>query len=190
MRIIAYDPSLRNLGCSVGEIIEGKLHIKFVDTFYIDKLTDKLSPLPEWDIDPNTRRVEMLNLIVVRTLTNYCPQQIIIEEPIFNGKNPNSLQVQMKAITALECAALRHHGKALGNLVKYMPNVIKQGVGITDRKEMSDKTAVTRALNTLIESGTLIYEDEAHLPDNVDDHANDSVAMLYTKYMEFLDVFH
>ena len=102
MRLIAFDPSLLNLGIAVGEVRDGKLYIEYVESLYIDRLVDKHSLEPDWDVDANTRRVMMLKLIVTRYLRSYKPDVMVIELPIFNGRNPKSLQVQMKAIPTLE----------------------------------------------------------------------------------------
>lgn len=189
MRIIAFDPSLLNLGVSVGRVVDGKLIIEYVDTFYVGKLAEAYSTLPDWDVDPNTRRVEMLRLITTRMLTSYNVDMMVIELPIFNGKNPKSLQVQMKAIVTLQVAAIQFNDRMRSNIVEYMPNVIKQGVGIDVRKSGGDKTAITKALLRLQTEGSLVYEDKQYTPDEVDEHANDSVAMLYTKFKELDDVY-
>lgn len=189
MRIVAFDPSLINLGVSVGRIESGKLIIEYVTTFYINKLTDKYSNQPNWEVDDNTRRVEMLVNVVDSILHGYVPELLVIELPIFNGLNPQSLQVQMKAITMLEAAFIRFNSNLRANIIEFMPNVIKQGVGIDVKLEGGDKTAITRSLLRLETEGSLVYEHQEHRPNIVDEHANDSVAMLYTQFMEMQDVY-
>lgn len=189
MRLIAFDPSLLNLGVSVGRVESDKLIVEYVDTFYIDKMVDKFGTTPDWEVDPNTRRVELLQHIVTTLLDSYSLDMMIIELPVFNGKNPKSLQVQMKAITVLEAAAIRNSPTFRSNIVEYMPNVIKQGVGINVREAKGDKTAITRALLKLQKEGSLVYESKDHEPNIVDEHANDSVAMLYTKFKELENVY-
>lgn len=189
MRLIAFDPSLLNLGVSVGRIEDGKLVVEYVTTYYIGKLTDKLSNQPDWEVDTNTRRVEMLSSIVSSLLNGTNPDMMVIELPIFNGKNPKSLQVQMKAITVLESMAIQFNNRFRTNIIEFMPNVIKQGVGINVKLEGGDKTAITRALVKLEQDGSLVYEQQKHRPNIVDEHANDSVAMLYTQFEEMRDVY-
>lgn len=190
MRLMAFDPSLRNLGVSTGNIIDGQLHVDYGETFYIDKLVDKYSDQPEWDIDPNTRRCILLESVVETMVASHRPDILIIELPIYNSLNPKSLQVQMKAITILEMVALKVNPHLKANIVEYMPNVIKLGVGIdVAKKDMGDKLLITKALKRCEAEGTLVYTKEEYRPDVLDEHANDSVAMLYTKYKELQDEF-
>lgn len=189
MRLVAFDPSLRNLGVAVGRVEDGKLIVEYVDTFYIDKMVDKFSLTPDWDIDANTRRVHMLEDIASKFLKSYEPQAVVIELPIFNGKNPNSLQVQMKAIVTLELAVLKFHDRLRLNIVEYMPNVIKMGVGVDPKKDKGGKDDITNALVKLQDAGVLVYSNPSHGPREVDDHANDAVAMLFTKFAELEDVY-
>lgn len=188
MDLIAFDPSLRNLGVAVGRVEDNKLIVEYVDTFYIDKMVEKLSLTPDWDIDPNTRRVHMLEDITTKFLRSYAPDAVVIELPIFNGKNPNSLQVQMKAIVTLELAVLKYHERLRLNIVEYMPNVIKMGVGVDPKKDKGGKDDITNALVKLQDAGVLVYSNPNHGPREVDDHANDAVAMLFTKYSELVEL--
>lgn len=190
MRLLAFDPSLRNLGVAAGTVRDDCLEVDFVTTFYVDKMVDQLSLSPEWDVDENTRRVLLLEEIVSNIIANHHPNFLIIELPIYNGLNPKSLQVQMKAITMLELMALKTHDIRNSNIVEYMPNVIKAGIGIdTKEKGMGDKGLVTKHLLKLLDSNDITYTDPKYRPDAVDEHANDAVAMLYTKYKELQDEF-
>ena len=187
--MIAFDPSLLNLGVSVGVLgIDGVLVVEHVETLHPDRLVDKYNISPDWDADVNMQRAVMLEFIVDNYLSGWNPDVMVIELPIFNG-NPKTLQTQMKAIVTLERAAIRHSSKLKTNIVELMPNVIKAGVGVDVKVSGSDKTAITRALNTLVGDGKIRYINPDHLPNAMDDHANDSVAMLYTQCVEMLDGF-
>ena len=66
-----------------------------------------------------------------------------------------------------------------------MPNQIKLAVGVPHNKEaMKSKEEVTKALLRLKDSGILLFEHSDYEPLAIDEHANDAIAMVYTKYKE------
>ena len=67
-----------------------------------------------------------------------------------------------------------------------MPNVIKQGVGVDYRMEKGNKDAITIGLNKLVKAGTIVYINKSQLPNECDDHSNDAVAMLVTKFNDLV----
>ena len=189
LRILAWDPSLRNLGLAVGDEVDGKLNIVQATTFYVDKLVESHGLDVGDGEDINIRRLCMLEYLVPKVIANYKPDLMVIERPIYNNLNPKTLMIQMLAITALERIAHQNRITFRESLSEYMPNQIKIAVGVTDSKEaFRDKKEVTKALLRLQDSGVLLFEDEKYTPLFVDEHANDAVAMVYTKFKEIQNV--
>lgn len=189
VRILAWDPSLRNLGMAVGESTDSQLTITQATTFYVDKMVESHGLDTSWDEDENIRRLCMLEHIVPKVIANYKPDLMVIEKPIYNNLNPKTLMIQMLAIGALERIAHQHRITFREGLSAYMPNQIKLAVGVPATKEaFKDKKEVTRALLRLERDNVLQFEREEFKPLSIDEHANDAVAMVWTKHKELHDV--
>lgn len=191
IRIMAWDPSLRNLGLGVGDSTSSGLNMVMCTTYYINKLVETHGLNVSWGEDENTQRLYMLEYVVERAILNYKPDLMVIESPVYNNLNPKTLMIQMLAITALQRLAHKHRVTFMDGISIYMPNQIKLAIGVPNTKEaFKDKMEVTKALLRLVESGELSLEEEEYAPSRIDEHANDAMAMVYTKHKELKDVFN
>lgn len=185
MVIVGFDPSNINLGVCAGISGPGSFLVLTATTFKIDSLLNKVGLVGASELTQNDARNTLLNDIIRYVLNEYDPYHVGLEEPFFNGQNPDSLKVQAKALGVIENAIVRHWQKRMEQpgLTRYPPNAIKAAAGVP-KEEYSDKQGVTRALTRLVDAGTLKYTTDLHLPKFVDDHTNDAVAIAWTKHLE------
>lgn len=188
MRILAFDPSFINFGVAFGVSTPDHLEIRSAGTYKIDKLLTHIGVKGDWELSDNQRRSLVLGNITQFVLKAYKPDIVVLEDPIYNKKNPDSLITQSRCLGTLETQiGLYFLNKRTYTVTNFKPNVIKLGVGVA-KGDFKDKDAVTERLNKLVEAGELRYLDSKMVPTEVDDHANDAVAMVYTKHKEVRDV--
>jgi Holliday junction resolvasome RuvABC endonuclease subunit len=185
VKVVAFDPSLINLGFACGISTPDGLVIDVAQTFKIDQLITKHGGGRNWDMSDNLVRMQWAIKVVEYCMEHYAPDVVVLEDPIFNKRNPDSLIVQSRGLGIIESAIAKYYlSQGLTpNQTNYKPNVIKQGVGV-EKGRYNDKQAITDALNDLMSTEQLRYVNEAFEPNKVDDHTNDAVAMVYNKHVE------
>jgi Holliday junction resolvasome RuvABC endonuclease subunit len=189
VRVLAFDPSLINLGVSCGISSASGLVIESAQTYKIDQLITKLGERNSWGRNVNLLRMQYATRVVEYCMRCYDPDVVILEDPIYNKRNPDSLITQSRGLGIFESAIAKHfiNNGRMPNQTNYKPNIIKLGVGVP-KGRFKEKEAITESLLDLVKSGKLQYVNDKHSPLNVDDHANDAVAMVYNKHLEILDV--
>lgn len=179
MRIIAYDPSLSNLGFAYGRILDGVLIVEKCGTFQPEKF---LKATGEFNCgDLTTDRQFAVEHFMNISLSQYKPSAIVGETSFYNGCNPSTIINQSKGLGLIERIARKYllDIRSPFELVLYQPNVIKATLGL-ERDEFKDKLKINEHLNRRIAASEIVYVHDEHLPHNQLDHANDAVAMLYT----------
>lgn len=189
VKILAFDPSLINLAAACGVSDGSALTIEAVHTFKIDQLITAHGRLNEWERNENLLRMQYASKVVDYCLRTFRPDVVVLEDPIYNKKNPDSLITQSRGMGIFESAIANYYISQglLPVQTNYKPNIIKQGVGV-EKGRYKEKEAVTEALLRLMESGNLVYSNMNNAPNLVDDHSNDAVAMVYNKHLEIGDV--
>lgn len=178
MRIMAYDPSLVNLGYAYGTIINGSLVVERSGTFQPDKFLKATGLFDTGDVTTD-RQLAVEHFITIG-LSQYRPEALLIESSFYNGVNPATIINQSKGLGLIEkllFSYLRDIHSPF-ELVKLSPNVIKRDLGLS-KEEFSDKTAIDTHIYRRIDEGKIEYTDATCLPKEQLDHANDAVAMLY-----------
>lgn len=189
VRLLAFDPSLINLGFSCGVSDGKRLLVENAQTFKIDQLITSLGSTNVWERELNLERMQHTMRVVDYTLKVFKPDIVVLEDPIYNKRNPDSLITQSRCLGIIEQRIAEYYLgiNKLPSHANYKPNVIKQAVGVP-RGRFKEKEAITECLLELMVQDKLAYLNDEHKPDCVDDHANDSVAMLYTKHLEVCNV--
>ncbi len=179
MRVMAFDPSLLNLGYVYGHLIDGKLLIEKCGTFQPDKFLRKTGMFNTGH--KTTNRQLAVEHFMTLALWTFEPKAVSGETCFFNGLNPDTIFQQGKGIGLIERIIRTYLTtiKSPFELVLYPPNVIKRTLGL-DKLEFKDKTMINKHIEKHIKAGTITYMDKEHLPSNQLDHANDAVAMAYT----------
>lgn len=184
IRLVAYDPSLINLGYAYGYVEEGVLYVSCVGTFNTDSINKRVG-LVVAEADQDVDRGRILGDFLTTSLEGWKPHGVALESAFFNKVNPKSLISQSKASGIIQYVIDAYNVKFSGRMQAsiYAPNFIKEQVGVSSG-EFKDKTAINRAIMARVKEGKLVYLNESDYPDKHKDHTNDAVAMLYTKYLE------
>ncbi len=187
MRIIAFDPSLVNLGYAYGHLIDGKLVVERVGTFQPDKFLKATNMFDTGDV--TTDRQMAVEYFIKIALENFRPIAIVGETSFYNGCNPSTIINQSKGLGLIERVTREYLLKLNGpfELALYQPNVIKRTLGL-DKEEFKDKTMIDKYLIRHANNGTIKYLNEESMPENQLDHGNDAVAMLYTLVTNILKI--
>jgi len=187
MRILAYDPSYINLGVAFGISSNKNLTIRSCGTYKIDKLLTQIGTPHDWELDDNQKRAIVVANVTAFTLKSFKPDIVVVEDIFYNGQNPNTLIIQANCLGTLYTQIGMHFiNKSAPVLTRYVPNVIKAGVGV-DKKDFKEKEAVKRQLKLLRDAGELVYSNANIDLDVTEDHTDDAVAMVYTKHREVKD---
>lgn len=183
LRVIAFDPSLKNLGVACGEIYLGddnKVVVEYATTYYVDKLLGKFPE--EHLLTKRTQLTEKVKELAINIITEYNPYFVVSEKPVYSG-NPETYANQWEGVCALRTAAVECTKNPLLDLIYdlefFHVGHIKATVDVANTS--GDKTLMTEGLQHAIELNRLDYKHKAHTPQCVDEHANDAVAMLLTK---------
>lgn len=184
MRIVAYDPSFINLGVAFGISTPNGVDLHSAQTYKIDQLLNKIGVKHDWDTSDNRKRMLMVGRVLHYTLNAFSPDIVVLEDPIYNKRNPDSLITQSRCLGVLEQTIERYfQTRQVAPITNFKPNVIKLGVGVP-KGRFNDKEAITERLEHLMQEGVLRYTDKTMVPQLSDDHTNDAVAMVFTKHLE------
>lgn len=183
IRVVAFDTSLKNLGVACGNIYlaeDNKVVVTTATTYYIDELLGKFPD--EALLTKRTQLVDKVKTLAVKIITEFNPHFVVAEKPIFK-MNPETYANQWEGVCALRIATLECSKNPVLELIYdvefFHPGHVKDTLGVAGNN--GDKNLITQGLLEKIKTGQLVYLDEEHHPDKLDDHANDAVTMLLTK---------
>lgn len=184
---LAFDPSNKNLGVAVGVVDEltGKVEIKFATTYYIEKLL-KCKDDEHDKLSIRSKQVKLVKSLAENLILMFGVNLVVTEKPVLgfgSRANPDSHANQWESISALRQATITMLSNLESNLSADLEILaasnIKAQLGVPGNN--GDKELITKALEREIKEGILTYSSDKYLPKELDEHANDAVAILLAK---------
>jgi Holliday junction resolvasome RuvABC endonuclease subunit len=178
--LIGIDPGTEMLGvaCITFSVTTLEIHSTTAETFSGSKL-----PLDRWLAEVHTHRIARLEahkLNLLRIFRQVNPIAVVCETPYFNRRMPSAFEALVQAMNAIRFAVWEYDPYLQLDTID--PSGAKKAAGVVGKIKGKDKKSPVRdailALTEIKYAGAVPLE-------MLDEHSIDSIAVAYSKLLEY-----